>query len=141
MTFMSDKIKDIISIVIGLLSLFIPFYFFFITSREDIQGITIIIFVAISIVLVVFIGSYSVVWKWRLMGGDVQKNKKEIFELRKDLNLKNLFNEMDVRVKVLEELFLKKNKRGNVPVDPRFIFWILMAILLYLFLKSVGVFP
>ena len=46
---------------------------------------------------------------------------------------------MDVRVKVLEKLIESKNKRGQI--DPRIIWIIIMLILLYLFLKSIGILP
>ena len=44
---------------------------------------------------------------------------------------------MDKRLSVIEHIL--KNKRGSI--DPRILFWILIAILLYLLLKSVGILP
>ena len=46
---------------------------------------------------------------------------------------------MNIRVKVLEELMKRNNKKGQI--DPRIIFIIIMLILLYLFLKSIRVLP
>ena len=46
---------------------------------------------------------------------------------------------MDIRLRVLEKLFEKKNKKGQI--DARIIWIIIMLILLYLFLKSMGILP
>ena len=73
------------------------------------------------------------------MSNDLRDNKRDVNEIKKSLNYHNLFNEMDVRVKVIERLFDKINKKGQI--DPRIIFIIIMLILLYLFLKSIGVLP
>ncbi|MCK5149607.1 hypothetical protein KAJ87_01630 [Candidatus Pacearchaeota archaeon] len=34
----------------------------------------------------------------------------------------------------------RKSKRGSIAIDPRILFWIIVLILLYLFLKSIGIF-
>lgn len=34
----------------------------------------------------------------------------------------------------------KKNKKGSIAIDPRILFWIIIIILAYLFLKSIGIF-
>jgi len=40
-----------------------------------------------------------------------------------------------------EKMFeIKKNKKGSIAIDPRILFWIIVIILGYLFLKSIGVF-
>ena len=71
------------------------------------------------------------------MNENIYKNHKEINEIKTSLNYNKLYNDMDKRLSVIE-LLLKK-KRGAL--DHRILFWILLAILLYLFLKSVGILP
>ena len=66
---------------------------------------------------------------------------KEIEEMQKALKVKELFNNMEIRLNVVEKLLDKLyNKRGQLNIDPRIILWILLIILLLLFLKSIGLF-
>ena len=77
--------------------------------------------------------------RWNDMNRNLQKTNKDIEDIKKHLNFRMLWNKMDVRLQVLENLFLKKNKKAQV-IDPRIIVWIILLILLYLFFRSVGFF-
>lgn len=135
-----EKTLEIINIIFVFISLIIPSIFFFMTSSEKIKIQTYIIFGIIILALIIGgIISYFIS-KWKKMGKDIYHVKKDINEMKKDLNFKELWNNMEVRLRVLENiLFNKKNKKGQ-SIDPRIILWILLGILLYLFLKSIGLF-
>lgn len=133
-----EKVMEVINLIAIFLSIIIPVIFFFITSSEEIKSQTYIIFGIIIFVSMGIGGITYIVTKWKIMGKDIGDTKKEIDEIKKDLNFKELWNSMDVRMRVLESL-IKKNKKGQ-SIDPRILMWILLAILLYLFLKSIGFF-
>lgn len=82
--------------------------------------------------------------RWKKMHENISNNGRRIKEIRESLSFKDLFNDIEVRLRVLETWVLgeiKKNKkRGQLNIDPRTILWILLLILLYLFLKSMGIF-
>ena len=77
------------------------------------------------------------------MNENIKNNASEISNIKKSLNFQKLFVGMEKRVIVLEKLIDKilygKNRKGQT-IDPRIIFWILLIILLFLFLKSIGFF-
>ncbi|MEK6889450.1 MAG: hypothetical protein AABW80_05080 [Nanoarchaeota archaeon] len=130
---------DIITLLIVIITAVIPLVTISQTSPDKIATNTYIIFGII--VLVLLIGSFIIyiISKWNKMNKDIEGTKKEVEEIKRDLNFKVLWNMMDVRIKVLEKLFDRKNKKGQM-IDPRIIFWIILLILLYLFLKSSGFF-
>ena len=72
------------------------------------------------------------------MTKDIKDTKRELEDVKKDLNFKEMYNKMEVRLSVLEKLLEKllKGKKGQI--DPRIIIWIILLILLFLFLKSIG---
>ena len=71
------------------------------------------------------------------MNENINRNHNEINKIKTSLNYHQLYSNMDKRLSVIEHIL--KNKRGSI--DPRILFWILIAILLYLLLKSVGILP
>jgi len=71
--------------------------------------------------------------------GNINQNNKEITDIKKSLKFKDLYNNMDVRMKVLEKLSENRNKKAQI--DPRIIGIIILLILLYLFLKSMKILP
>ncbi|MBI2629991.1 hypothetical protein HYW76_02730 [Candidatus Pacearchaeota archaeon] len=118
----------------------IPIYFLLKTSPKEITYQA-LIYTGIIIGVVIFIiFLYFIRGRYKKMCNDIDINNKNIEDVRRDLNFNELFSKMDVRLRVLEELFKRKNKKGQFVIDPRIILWILLLILLYLFLKSVGFF-
>ena len=67
----------------------------------------------------------------------LMKHGRETEHIKRSLNFKELFDAVDVRLRVLEKLM--ERKKGQLGIDPRVLWWILILILLYLFLKSIGV--
>lgn len=134
-----NRTINIISLFVAIASILIPSIFFVISAPETIKLQSIIIFGIIVVVVIVASISYILYQGYRKMFKDIQDNKKEIFEMKKSLNFKSLFDSMDVRLRVIEKLLDKKNKRAQI--DPRIIWILLLLLLLYLFLKSVGVLP
>ena len=133
------EIKDVISLILSLFTLAIPIMFFFISSPEEITIQTTIIFGVI--ILFILIGSflYYIYVKWQNMNYNIHKNKAEIEKIRESLNIKELYNNMNTRIKLLEFSNKIKNRKAQI-IDPRIIFWILLIILLLLFLNSIGFF-
>ncbi len=129
---------DIINLIIGISALVIPSTFFFITAPEKIRLQTLIIFGIITTTIIIILISYLVYGKFKNISKEVEDNKKEIRKMKNSLNTNNLFNDMAVRLKVLEQL-MKKNKKG-IAIDLRIIWAIILILLLLLFLKSIGFF-
>jgi len=129
------EVKDTVSLVLSILALVIPLIIFIVSSPEMITSSLIIAFSAIGIFLLVFSFLIYFISKFKEVGDNLRKNNQDIQEIKKSLKYKDLFKDMDVRLKVLETL----GKKGQI--DPRIIYWILILILLYLFLKVAGVVP
>ncbi|HLC31732.1 MAG TPA: hypothetical protein VJK51_03615 [Candidatus Nanoarchaeia archaeon] len=131
------EVKDVISIFLGLIAVVIPVFFFFISSPEEITFQTILIFGLISVLLLVGSIGYYLRGRWRMMHDLLMKHGRETEHIKRSLNFKELFDAVDVRLRVLEKLM--ERKKGQLGIDPRVLWWILILILLYLFLKSIGV--
>jgi len=129
--------KDSISLILSLLAILIPTITFLISSPEKITPAMITIFAFIGIFLLIFYIYSNIKPKWAFLTKNLLQNNREIEEIKNSLKQNVLYNDMDVRLRVIENLL--KNKRGQI--DPKIIFWILLAILLYLFLKSIGILP
>ena len=135
-----DKTINVIGLIVAIASLTIPVASFLITAPEDIKIQSLILFGIMAVATIIFSVVYIIYSGYRRILRDMEDNRKEVHEIKKSLNLHDLFNAMDVRLKVVEKLLDKKNKRAQI-IDPRIIWIIIMLILLYLFLKSVGVLP
>ena len=134
------EIKDIISIALSVISVVITILLFYIQKPENITPLTIILSVTIiSFSVIGFLIIY--IWsKWRDLVKKVIENKKEMNEINKSLKPDEFYNNMEVRLRVLEKLSEKKGKKAQTGIDPRIIYWILLLILLILLLKSIGLF-
>ena len=131
---------EIINLIFLIMSVVIPLIFFILTSPAEIKTQTYIIFGIIALVLIAGGFVTYVVSKWTSMMRDVKTAKTDIEEIKKDLIFKDLWNKMDIRLNVLENLFFNKKNKKAQTIDPRIIIWIILLILLYLFLKSIGFF-
>lgn len=67
----------------------------------------------------------------------INKNTKEIENIKQEMNIQKHFTEIEKRLSVLE--ILRKNKRGRFAIDPKWIFLAILLILFYLYLKSLGI--
>ena len=139
MNYEKNRALNVFTIIISILSLTIPTVIFILTASDNIRAQSINIFGIIAIITIGFYVIYLMYKGYGNLRNDVQNNKKEITDIKKSLNYKELFDNMNVRVKVLEELIKRYNKKGQI--DPRIIYIIIMLILLYLFLKSVKILP
>lgn len=84
---------------------------------------------------------YFVMWvtdKLKYYFDQINKNKQDIQELKEKMDTEKHFNEIEKKLYVLEALFKKKKGRGFV-IDPKWIFLIILLILFYLYLKSIGI--
>ncbi len=124
------KLNDIITLFLSLSALIIPLVIFFLTSPEDVSAQALIIFGIIVIVLFLGLFGFYFYSKWRNI-------IRSVNEIRNSLKEKKLYDDMDVRLRVVESL-LKVNRKGQI--DPRIIFWIILIILIFLFLRAVGIF-
>lgn len=132
------EIKDIISIAISFIAIVVTIALFYFQEPENIPPVAIILSVTIiSFSLVGFIIIY-ILSRWNDLSRRVENNKKEILEIKKSLKLHELYNDMEKRLSILEKLLESKNKKGQRGIDPRILYWIILLILLYLLLRSIG---
>lgn len=84
---------------------------------------------------------YFVVWatdKTKYYLEQINKNKKDIQELREKMDIEKHFNEIEKRLAIIEAL--RRNKKGRgFSIDPKWIFLIILLILFYLYLRSLGI--
>lgn len=128
----------IINLLVAIFAVLIPAIFFYLTSSEEIKTQTYVIFGVMAVVLLLGVFMIYIISKWKQMVKDIKLTKSELGDIKKELNFKDMWNKMEIRLNVLEALY-KKDKRGQV-LNPYVIWWILILILLYLFLKSIGIF-
>lgn len=68
----------------------------------------------------------------------INKNTQNIQDLKDEMNIQKRFNEIEKRLAIIEAL--RKNKKGRgFPIDPKWIFLIILLILFYLYLRSLGI--
>lgn len=101
---------------------------------------------AFFIIIITYVGLYFVI-NWvvsiiRTYINKINSNEKEIIEINKKLDSEMKFNNIDKRLSILEkleELNTKKKKKGQLSLDPRIVILIILAVLMYLYLKALGV--
>lgn len=116
----SPEIFEILFQISSILFAAIPVYFLFKTSPKEITNQALIIFgimVGVFILTIIFSFVYN---KYKKMSEDIQYNKNAMEEIKKDLNMKDVFSKFDVRLGIIEGLFKMKNKRGSFAIDPRY---------------------
>jgi len=126
-----EKSFERANLIIGIFAIVISFALFFVSSPEKITPQTLILFGIIAIVLLALSFITYIISKWNKMNNDIENNKADMVEIKKAL--------LDIRLSILENLFNKKGKKGQA-IDPRIIGWALLLVLLYLLLKSLGIF-
>ncbi len=136
------EIKDIITLFIGIISIVIPSYIFFVTSPNEIKTPAIIVFIGIVIFIMIAIPIFYIYKRWVILNKIVKDNNKELKELREDLKNQEASFQIEKRLSIMENIMhlIIKNKKSQIKIDPRIIFWILLLLLLLLFLKTAGFF-
>lgn len=84
---------------------------------------------------------YFIMWatdRIKLYIDQININKKDIQELKERMDTEKHFNEIEKRLSVLEALLKNKKGRGLF-IDPKWIFLIILLILFYLYLRSLGI--
>ncbi len=118
-------------------------YFMLKTAPKETATQTLIIFGTIMLFFVVIIIYGYISSRYKRMCDNIKSNSDDLKDIKKDLNFKELFNKMDKRLSTIEGLFekinFKINKKGQMSIDPRIVLWIIMLILFYMFLKSLGI--
>ncbi len=133
MTSRWDVIFQIATIVISL----VPAYFLLSSSPAEVTLQALVFFGFIVGLMSMGIIFTSIYQNWKKMRNDIDGVKQEINEIRASLNLKQITDSMNVRLQVVETLL--KKKKGQMGIDPRIIIFIFLLILLYLFLRSIGI--
>ena len=131
-----NKIANTITIFVTMLSIVLPSFFFIVTSSEKITTQTYVIFIGILMTSIAGIIIYYFYSKWEETTKRTIDNSKTIKDIKRDINTQNLFNDMEKRLSVMEAL----SKSKKAMIDPRILFAIVLAILLFLFLKSINFF-
>ena len=84
---------------------------------------------------------YFVMWimdRIKSYTDQINKNKQDIQNIKEEMKIEKHFNEIEKRLSILEAL--RKNKKGRgLGVDPKWIFIIILLILFYLYLRSLGI--
>lgn len=134
----SIEVKDVVSTALASITFLVSAVYLLFTSPPEITSTMLITFGIIVVVILfgsVFIYFFS---RWNILKRDIAESNNSLEEIHKSLNLQKLFNDMDVRLRVLEELIKSKSKKGFI--DPRIFYWIILIVLLLLFLKFAGLF-
>lgn len=131
-----ETINSLVLVIAAL----IPIYFLFKTTPSQITSTAVVIFgIIIGVIILIVIFSF-IYQRYKNMSNGIINNKNELNEIKKDLNFKELFNQLDVRVRVLEQLLKMNNKKRGKEgqIDPRIIGWIILIILVILFLRQIS---
>lgn len=83
---------------------------------------------------------YFVMWvtdKVKSYIDQINKNTKEIQNIKEEMSIHKHFTEIEKRISLLE--MLRKNKKGRLAIDPKWIFLAILLILFYLYLRSLGI--
>ena len=136
----NDRTLNVIGLFVAIIAIIIPAISFILSAPDEIKIQSIIIFGIISVIVIVISFGYLIYKGYKKIFNDLKENKRDINEIKKSLNYHSLFSDMDVRLRVIETLLGKKNRKGQF-IDPRIIWIIILLILIYLFLKSIGVLP
>ena len=67
----------------------------------------------------------------------INQNQKDIEEVKQMIEQQKKSFDIDKRVSILEAIM--KNKKGRYMLDPKVLFIIILIILFYLYLKSMGI--
>lgn len=67
----------------------------------------------------------------------INKNKQDIQDIKDKMSIEKHFNDIEKRLSVIEALY--KNRKGRFAIDPKWIFLIILLILFYLYLRSLGI--
>jgi|ETNmetMinimDraft_2_1059921.scaffolds.fasta_scaffold10026_3 hypothetical protein len=134
------EVKDLISILISIVAILITIGLFYLKDTENISLITVTIFVTIISVSIIGIIAAYILSRWENIIKKVEYNRKSLEEIGKSIKLKESYTDMEKRVSILEKLLELNNKKGQIKIDPRILYWILLATLLLIFAKSLGYF-
>jgi len=72
--------------------------------------------------------------KVKLYTNKINENAESINKIREEIETNKRLSELDKRVSILEKI--KGNKRGSI--DPKWILLIILLLLFYLYLRSIG---
>ena len=128
-----SRLFELLALIVSI----VPIYFLFKTSPTEITGSAFIIFGTIIGIIVITLAVFNGYKYYHEIKDDVRKNKNELAEIQKDLNSKKQFDEMEIRLRVVESL-LSKGKKGEL-LEFKIIVSIILIILLLLFLRVMKV--
>lgn len=92
------------------------------------------------VVIIIYIGFLYLVFyytkKIKTFFAKIEKYGADIEKINTKMNEEKRFNEIEKKIAVLEVLSVRRGKKGQI--DPRIILFIILLILLYFYLKSIG---
>jgi len=136
---MEGKNLDIVSVIMVLVALFTIILQIFPPKTIKDQVNSIIYFIAIIGYISLLYGTVWISKKVRSYIDEINNNKQEIQDIKDKMNTEKKFNEIDKRLSILE--FFNKNRKGQIPINPKWFFLIILLVLFYLYLRSLGILP
>ena len=127
----SNIIFQFFSIVILII---VSIYQLYQANKEVTPQAMIIFAIVIGVTILAIITAY-ITDKYKNLKTELKENREKMEEIDKRLKQEEKLNEFDKRISILEAI---KNKKGQT-IDPRWIITIILIILLYMYLKSIGV--
>jgi hypothetical protein len=100
--------KDILPLVMALISIVTPAVIFLLEPK-NLNPLNLFIFIGIGIFLLVIFSWSYVRGEWNNIVRRIENNNKEMQEIKKSLKTRSFFNDIEVRMRLLEE----KSKRGD----------------------------
>ena len=103
------------------------------TTRQ--QTVSVVFFVAIlCYIALLYVYDYFY-GKVKFYIGEISNTSKEVCMIKSTLDIQQLLHSVDKRLSLLEAI----NKKGGI--DTRYILFLILLILFYLYLRSLGIVP
>lgn len=129
--------KKLINLILIIAAIFTIIIQIFPPETSANQTATLLLFFGILFYVVIIYTAMNITEKVRSYLDKINWNKANIEKLNKKMETEKKFNEMDKRISNLE--FLRGIKKGQI--DPRWIFIAILFVLIYLYLRSLGIVP
>src|SRR3989344_2977303 len=123
-------IWEIIPIIIAIVTIIFQI---FPPKNQQEQSASLILFFAVLLFILDWI-----IRKVKFYISQINDNSLDIKKVKEEMYLEKRFAEIEKDIAVIQSLL--KNKKGNINFDPRIILIIILLVLFYLYLKSLGYF-
>ena len=139
---MEKKKLDVVKILFLIIAMFTILLQISPPRTPEDKATSVIFFFGLLFYIVILYGISYFMDKVRSYTDQINQNKKEILEIKEKMSLEKKFNDMDKRISILEVLKKgKKNKKGQLQIilNPRILAIIVLLVLFYLYLRSMGI--